>query len=299
MFRLAHLSDLHVGPLATPSLAQLASKRLSGYINWHRKRKKIHDMAVLSRVIDDIRAEAPDHVACTGDLSNIGLPDEFLVAARFLNALGNAAHVSLIPGNHDAYMPDSEPAMQLLLGANMRGDDGESFPYLRQRDGVALIGMCSGVVNRPFMATGRVGQRQAGALEALLLRTAAEGLVRVVMIHHPPHRRGAKPGRRLTDAALMEAALARAGAELVIHGHNHVQSLAWLPGPHKPVPVVGVASASAVPGSPGHQAAWHLYEMERLGITAKGAEVKITATIRGRRADGSVGLLSRQLLAAP
>lgn len=280
-FRLAHLSDLHLGPLPRPRLADLAGKRLTGYWNWHRTRKTIHDMNVLARVVADIKVAAPDHVACTGDLANIGLPQEFELARRFLDELGGPRDVSLIPGNHDAYVANSLPAMLGTLPAFMQGDDGLGFPYLRRREGVALVGVNTGVTTAPLMATGRVGTEQAEALAALLRQTKAEGLTRVVMIHHPPHHHGTRFGRRLTDAARMEAVLAAEGAELVIHGHNHRHSLAWLPGPRKPVPVVGVASASAVPGSAHHQAAWHQY-----AITGGGTDVTIDLTLHARQPDG-------------
>jgi 3',5'-cyclic AMP phosphodiesterase CpdA len=280
-FRLAHLSDLHVGPLPAIRLRQLAGKRLTGYWNWHSSRKTIHDMAVLDQVVAEIAGTGADHVACTGDLANLGLPVEFETARHALEALGGPEQVSLIPGNHDAYVGESLPAMHGALSPYMRGDAGPGFPYLRRRDGVALIGVNSGVTTFPFMATGAVGAAQAEALAGLLRRTAAEGLTRVVMIHHPPHFHGTRWGRRLNDAARIEALLAAEGAELVIHGHNHRHSVAWLKGPRRPVPVVGVASASAVPGSPAHQAAWHLYT-----LTGTGAVVTIDVHVHGRQPDG-------------
>ncbi|MFZ4533895.1 MAG: metallophosphoesterase, partial [Alsobacter sp.] len=77
MFRLAHLSDPHLGPVPQPRLRELAGKRLTGYMNWRRGRDRVHDMAVLDRIVADMQAHAPDHIACTGDLINIGLHGEF------------------------------------------------------------------------------------------------------------------------------------------------------------------------------------------------------------------------------
>jgi hypothetical protein len=39
--------------------------------------------------------------------------------------------------------------------------------------------------------------------------------------------------------------LSECGAELVLHGHNHRDSLVWLPSNEGSIPVVGVASGSA------------------------------------------------------
>ena len=38
VFRIAHLSDPHLGPLPTVRLKDLASKRLTGYLNYRRNR---------------------------------------------------------------------------------------------------------------------------------------------------------------------------------------------------------------------------------------------------------------------
>ena len=107
------------------------------------------------------------------------------------------------------------------------------------------------------------------------------------MIHHPPHVGGAPGGRNLTDARGFEAMIARAGAELVIHGHNHVGSLAWLMGPQAKVPVIGAPSASARGGTLVHSAGYYLYliEGEEGGFALK-------AELHGLKADGTVGCLS-------
>jgi hypothetical protein len=66
-----------------------------------------------------------------------------------------------------------------------------------------------------------------------------------VLIHHPPLPGQAKRYRGLEDAAALEAVLARHGAELVIHGHNHHNMLAWCAtSAGGKVPVVGAPSAA-------------------------------------------------------
>ena len=104
MFVLAHLSDPHLAPLPPPRLGELASKRLLGYLNWVRKRRAIHRRDVLAAIVADLHAAKPDHIAVTGDLVNIALPAEIANAAHWLEALGPPAQVSLVPGNHDAYV---------------------------------------------------------------------------------------------------------------------------------------------------------------------------------------------------
>ena len=56
MFRLAHISDVHLGPLPDVSYRDLASKRVLGYVNWQRNRRRhMHD-AVIDTIVADIKA---------------------------------------------------------------------------------------------------------------------------------------------------------------------------------------------------------------------------------------------------
>ncbi|CAN5289740.1 metallophosphoesterase [soil metagenome] len=263
MFTLAHLSDPHLGPLAGFSLHQLLGKRATGYVNWRRKRRHAHDMEILALIVADIRAQAPDHVACTGDVAHIGLPDEFKTAVAFLDTLGPRETVSFVPGNHDAYARSSRKALAAHLRPGFAGDgDAVGYPWYRRRGPVALIGMNSGVPTLPLLATGRIGREQMARTEALLDRARDEGLIRIVLIHHPPYLGGARRSRELVDAAAFEAMLARKGADLVLHGHNHKFSLAWRRGVGRDVPIVGVPSASIGPLGHGEMATWHLFRID-------------------------------------
>ena len=291
-FLLAHLSDAHIGPIPAPSLGELFGKRATGYANWLRKRKAQHDMALLGSLVDDLKAQAPAHVAMTGDIVNIGLPAELALAEAWLRRLGGPEHVSFSPGNHDAYTPGAMPELSRRFAPFTANDDGTvGFPYLRRRGDVALIGLTSGVPTAPFIASGRLGKEQLAKLAALLRQTLAEGLARVVMLHHPPHRGGAKPLRGLQDAGDFEAVIADCGAELVLHGHNHGASLHFMQGPAREVCVVGVASASAKPGGHYPGAAYHLFEIARAG-----EGWRILWRTRGLAAQGRIEDLGERVL---
>ncbi|MFD2250709.1 3',5'-cyclic AMP phosphodiesterase CpdA [Pseudochelatococcus lubricantis] len=276
---IAHLSDAHIGPLPPVLLHELLNKRLTGFINWKRGRSRTHDMPLLSRLLADIGSHRPDHIAMTGDIVNIGLAGEFPLARAFLEQLGAPGHVSFVPGNHDAYVRAALAPMRHWLGPWMTGDGAAAsrFPYVRQRDGVALIGLSSGVPTLPFLASGTLGTAQLAAFADILADLGRAGLCRVVMVHHPPHLGGAKPGRGLTDAAEFERTVARAGAEIILHGHNHKTSLATIPGPGgSAVPILGAPSVSAVSGTHDHRAGYHL-----LHIVPDGARSAISLTTRG------------------
>jgi 3',5'-cyclic AMP phosphodiesterase CpdA len=248
MFVLAHLSDPHLSPLPSTHWRELLGKRATGWLNWRRRRKLIHRSEVLARVVADLRANAPDHIAVTGDLINISLAGEYAPARVWLESLGSPADVSLVPGNHDAYVRGAARHCYGQWGDYMRGDESREveFPYLRRRGPLALIGLSSAVPTAPFMATGGLGEAQLTRLAGLLDSCGRERLFRAVLIHHPPVSKPRRHFKRLIDGARFRAVLARHGAELVLHGHDHVHSLVYLKGPRRPIPALGAPSASQV-----------------------------------------------------
>jgi 3',5'-cyclic AMP phosphodiesterase CpdA len=264
MFVLAHLSDPHLGPLPAPRWTELLGKRATGFVNWRRKRHLIHRGDVLARIVADLKAQSPDHIAVTGDLVNISLAGEYPPARAWLASLGPPHDVTLVPGNHDAYVRAAARYPQLHWGDYMRGDDtGETgFPFVRRRGPLALIGLSTAVPTAPFLATGRLGAEQIARLAEALDRCGREGRFRVVLTHHPPLSKPARHFKRLVDGADFRAALARHGAELVIHGHDHLHSLIELPGPRRRMPVMGVPSASEAPPGEHDPAGYNLYRIE-------------------------------------
>lgn len=268
MFRLAHVSDPHLGPLPDVRLRELMSKRVLGWINWRLNRGRGGMRpAVLDDLVADVRAHAPDHVAVTGDIVNIALDAELEPARRWLASLGAGRDVSAVPGNHDAYVPGALKRTGEAWGAFMRGDaePGETprWPFVRRRGPVAVVGVSSAEATAPFMATGRFEARQALRLAEILDHTAREGLYRVVLIHHPPARKPIHWAGRLIGAARMREVIQTHGAELILHGHTHRSTLEWLAGPNGgAVPLVGVPSASRNPGPDRRGAGWNLFEID-------------------------------------
>jgi 3',5'-cyclic AMP phosphodiesterase CpdA len=294
MFTLAHLSDPHLAPLPVASFFDLAGKRLTGWLNWQRKRRFVHDRGVLKTIIADLQTQQPDHIAVTGDIANIGLPAEYVHGREWLATLGAARDVSFIPGNHDIYVAGCAELAAHEWRAQMRGDDGESFPYVRRRGPVALIGVSSGVATAPFMATGEVGAAQLQKLGAALDALKAASLFRVVMIHHPPVSES-PAHKRLLDADALKEVIAAHGAELLLHGHDHLTMINWLDGPEGTrVAAVGVPSASAKPGMDHDAAGYNLYRIDG----APGAW-RCEAVSRGMDEDGRISEGQRTLLSSP
>jgi 3',5'-cyclic AMP phosphodiesterase CpdA len=280
-FTIAHITDPHINPAPMPGLADFRLKRFMGFINWKRGRERLNDMALLDRMVADLRAQRPDHVAVTGDLVNIAMPAEFRKAAAWMATLGEPGDVSFVPGNHDAYVRQAMPLLKATFAPWTTGDSGRSeFPYLRVRGEIAIIGLSTAVPTGPLMATGRLGAEQLAAFAALLGQTGAQGLARIVLIHHPPLSKGAPPLRGLTDAAAFERIVGEQGAEAVLHGHSHKQLVRSLPSRRArtvggSVPVLGAPSAAAASHDPRARAAYHLVRVEREGeLWRVGARVR-------------------------
>jgi 3',5'-cyclic AMP phosphodiesterase CpdA len=290
MFVLAQLSDVHLA--SPPRLSELASKRALGFINWQRGRKYIHRPEVLEAITRDVKEQAPDHIAVTGDLTNLSLPAEYKRARAWLDTLGTAHDVTVIPGNHDVYVRAAVESPAAFWGDYMRGDDGSrGFPFVRRRANVALIALSTGAPTGPFMATGRLGSDQLTRFAQALEQTRA--LFRVVLIHHPPLSPPRRHMRRLIDAADLRRVLAEHGAELLIHGHDHERAVVLLDGPRgTKIPAVGAPSASAR-APHGHENAGG-YDMFRIDGDATAWHCEMIA--RERAADGAVREIGRQKL---
>ena len=245
-FTLANFSDVHLSPIPGFAWRYFNVKRVLGYLNWQRSRRHVHRRTVADRLIADALTLRSDHIVITGDLVNLGLPAEHEAALTWLRSVGPPDQVTVIPGNHDIY-------------SSMRGDRGVArwaeymgceedtlaFPFVRRVGPLVLVGLNSAVETPPFIASGRLGPHQLEIAQEQLAELGEEGAIRVVLIHHPPLASLDMPRRALKDAAHLTRLLERGDAELVLYGHNHKPKVTWLPTRGKPLPLIGVGSASA------------------------------------------------------
>ena len=321
-FTLAHLSDLHITPVRSQHLPRRLNKQTLGWIKWSLRRSKEHLPEVLDALITDLHAQHPDHIAVTGDVTNVGLEDEIQSALPWLQRLGGQQHVSLIPGNHDTYADasphhvwqywesylqsdcDDWPSLKALTQTASPATNNETnetdslaaaFPSLRIRGRVALIGLCSARPTDMFHATGYVESAQRTRLAHMLRALADTSLCRIVLIHHPPTHVGLNRRRHLHDANALQHVLATGGVDLVLHGHTHETMLSHIHssrqserGTARPViPVVGVRSASALNHNPKRMAQYHLYQIEPLPGAGRTTRFRISLLVRGYDTDSS------------
>jgi 3',5'-cyclic AMP phosphodiesterase CpdA len=270
-FRLAHISDLHIGPLPPVTTRDLLNKRLLGYLSWRSRKQRIHRIEVLAALERDLRASAPDHVVITGDLVNLGLPAEFVQAGAWLRDLGAPGWISVVPGNHDAYVRIGRDRSLAHWADYMTSDEAPppwraaagGFPYLRRRGPLAIIGLSTAIATAPGFATGRLGEGQLEALDQLLADLAGENCCRVLLLHHPPLAGACTWRKRLIDAPAFRRIVAHRGADLILHGHEHAPVNGMIEGRESKIPVLGATSASSFDARPERRAQYHIYGIER------------------------------------
>src|SRR5580698_4075155 len=196
MFRLAHVTDPHFR--SSPGsqglrAAELLGKRAVGYVNLVVNRVRKHKMDLLEDMRVDLRAQAPDHLALTGDLSNIALGSEWRSALAWLDMSGVAPDaISVIPGNHDAYVPKvlATREFERLFAPYQTSDldrQGDAvsahYPFVQIREPLALIGVSSAVATGDLGAWGEIGEAQLARLETILRAPELAALTRVVLVH--------------------------------------------------------------------------------------------------------------------
>ena len=147
---------------------------------------------------------------------------------------------------------------------------------------------------RRFVAAGWLGSAQRRELATTSSTgSGAKGLFRVVLIHHPPLPGQTELAARLAGCQEVQEILRDHGAELVLHGHNHEQSVLDCETVSGPAIVVGVPSASEAVDGRAPAARYNEYAIERAG---NGWRVEMTgraATKDARSGNASGACLGR------
>jgi 3',5'-cyclic AMP phosphodiesterase CpdA len=251
-------------------------------MNLISNRSRHYHVAAFEDMITDLNALGVDHVLCTGDVTNLALRQEFEFArARFDKLAGGTDRVTVIPGNHDAYVAQGVPLFAELFGdfnttdagwewtEDDRADatDDLHWPIVRVRGPLALIGTSTSRATPWFTAYGRLGAGQLARLERALGDPRLAGKTRLLAIHHPPAGKRAESRiRGLRDHAEFAGVIARVGAELIVHGHEHRDMLEELAGPKGPVAVRGIASGTYCHDKPERTARCRIFEIDGGGI---------------------------------
>lgn len=269
--RLAHCSDLHLLSHDGARWLELANKRWIGAMNLLSSRSRHYHVAAFEHMIADLNAQGIEHVLCTGDVTNLALRREFEFARGKFDQLAlGPRDVTVVPGNHDAYVAEGVPLFSEMFGDYATPDPGWAWeedhrhsaddilhwPIVRVRGELAIIGLSTSRATPWFTAYGALGQGQLSRLRHVLLDPRLHGKVRVVAIHHPPAGVRAKSRiRGLRDHLAFAQVIAECGAALIVHGHEHRDMSETLAGPEGVhVPVRGIASGT-----------YHHTKLDRIG----------------------------------
>src|SRR5438067_11621641 len=154
--RLAHCSDLHLLSHDGAGLGKLLNKRWIGAANLLTNRSRHYHVEAFEDMVADLNALGIEHVLCSGDVTNLALEQEFQFARGLFDRLANGpTGVTVLPGNHDAYVAEGVPLFAAIFApycaadpewawgeADRIGDDDDlRWPIVRVRGELALIGM--------------------------------------------------------------------------------------------------------------------------------------------------------------
>jgi 3',5'-cyclic AMP phosphodiesterase CpdA len=194
MPRLIHLSDLHFGA-HEPHLVE----------------------AVEARIAD----EKPDLVVISGDFTQRARTDQFKEACHFLTRLKDAGHEVLgVPGNHDVPLYDVLRRFLSPLTRYKRFVDETLCPY-HELNGAVVLGI--NTARSLTFKDGRISHEQMDFIRSTFGRS--RDVPRILVTHHPmfalPVGEGPALGKAVGRQELALDAIADAGVDILLAGHNH------------------------------------------------------------------------------
>ncbi len=193
MARLIHLSDLHFGA-HEPALVEAVAKR-----------------------IDEAK---PDLVVISGDFTQRARTEQFQEACRFLEALREAGHEVLgVPGNHDVPLYDVLRRFLSPLTRYKRFVD-ETLCPVHEIPGATVLGI--NTARSLTFSEGRINAEQLTFIGETFARTDPKSM-RILVTHHPLFALpvGELIGKAVGRSELALDAIAEAGVDLLLAGHNH------------------------------------------------------------------------------
>ncbi|HUE80106.1 MAG TPA: metallophosphoesterase [Sphingomicrobium sp.] len=195
MARLIHLSDLHFGA---------------------------HDARLVEAVEHRIHEEKPDLVVISGDFTQRARTEQFRDACAFLDRLRDAGHVVLgVPGNHDVPLYDVLRRFLSPLTRYKRFIDDELCP-LHEIAGATVLGI--NTARSLTFKDGRISHEQMHFIRETFDRTDPKAM-RILVTHHPlfalPVGEGLELGKAIGRQEMALDAIADAGVDLLLAGHNH------------------------------------------------------------------------------
>ena len=195
MARIIHLSDLHFGA---------------------------HDDRLVEAVAERVDAERPDLVVISGDFTQRARTEQFKDACRFLERLRDAGHEVLgVPGNHDVPLYDVLRRFLSPLTRYRRFIDDELCPH-HELPGATVLGI--NTARSLTFKDGKISHEQMAFIRETFERSDPSAM-RILVTHHPlfalPVGEGPELGKAIGRQELALDAIADAGVDMLLAGHNH------------------------------------------------------------------------------
>jgi len=267
----------------------LINKRLAGYANLVRQRGRVYRREYLMTVLRAAVAQA-DQLVVTGDITNMSFDHEFDEAQKLLDEAAKSIEVTVVPGNHDVYVPSIVESRRFPRHFHqfMRSDLPDlacdlptgMYPCVKLRGPAAIIALSDGVPLPPFVSSGRLGELQLRALDAVLAHPEVQRRTAVVLVHHPPFDKCCRVEQLrdgLADAAELRAAFAPLRRGLVLYGHVHYRSRKRLSTTAGALDVISASGAALDHKSPGVRAGYNLYAIADDGSLASADAYVVSA----------------------
>jgi 3',5'-cyclic AMP phosphodiesterase CpdA len=291
--RIVHLSDPHVlSRTAAHWRSVIFNKRLTGFANLLLKRGRVHRREYLLEVMAAATANC-DHLVVTGDLTNLALEHEYEEAAALLTDAARRTEVTVVPGNHDIYLPSTHEARRFPhhFGKFFESDLPEmacdlragAFPCVKLRGAIVLIALSSAVPRPPFISAGFVGHEQLAALRRILEHPAVRQRLPVILIHHPPVDRRSRLAHLkdgLVDAPALRTSLASLPRGLVLYGHLHLREHQTITTANGSLDAVAASGAALDHPHASVRAGFNVYDVDEAG-TMRSIEAHVIDPIRG------------------
>jgi len=252
--KLIHFSDVHVQirEWRKRPLRELGPLRALATVELWKGRGRQYDGAEEALRALARAASAADHALCTGDLTQLGHPEEFAAARAALGALaGDTDRFTVFPGNHDRYPWRGAPSrlFEEHFPEHARSDLSGRLRVRLLGEAALVVLDSAGPLCWPVLSRGRLDRAELDALEAVLASPELRGLCKLVAVHHTPVLRGGRedwPWRSLRGARALLAAARRGGAQAILCGHIHDRFV------HGSDPVVICAGSSTQLGEEGY-----------------------------------------------
>ncbi|MBA3667337.1 MAG: metallophosphoesterase [Sphingomonas sp.] len=199
MASFVHLSDLHFGA---------------------------HDPRLVEAVERRVDEAKPDLVVISGDFTQRARTEQFEEACAFLTRLKDAGHeVLAVPGNHDVPLYDVLRRFLSPLTRYKRYIDQSLCPFI-EIGGAAVLGI--NTARSLTFKNGHVSHEQMDFIRETFARTDPDQ-PRILVTHHPlfalPVGDGPELGHLMDDQQDALSAIAEAGVDLLLAGHNHRASV--------------------------------------------------------------------------